>query len=1037
MTYSYPEIRNFSGLHLQANSFEVPDGALEEAKNAVITKDGILSKRRGFYEYLDPAGDTLNQLAVFNSTLMAIFSNGVSSLTDTGTSPNETGSRTDLSGETVEITGTRVSRVAESNKNLYFTTDNGVFKLESPSSAIFKSGIPPALDLRGDFLAANGPINGGSATSDGGQVAYRVVFGRRDANDNLLLGSPSDILGFANAKLVGVSWTRTSSTVTVTVGAGHNLITGMSVGVTGSSGGSPDVTAATYVLTGTTATTVDFTEAVADSSGTLDLSVTRKPRIEYSIPSEIDSVTNSPFVQFYRTSQTSDVDTSPSADFKLVTERDLTATEIANGFGIYDDGIDDILLGAELYTNPNSREGELQANTRAPLCDDISLYKEHVFYSNTVSRHFINLDVIDSTAMSDGDYVEFRTTDTATRRYVARDGVGNQTKTAESVAGTTTITVTYTSHGFAIGDTVFITKVTGTLTEQLYTLTGVTATTFTFVAATGESATALDFQGVQTLLSGTLYPMFTLDITSVSLAVRLRNTAQGLVKAINRDSSSVIYGQYTSGITGTPGKARFTAKGFGGAIQIRAIDAGAGAGFSPTLTTAYAGTESTNDDQANATFIAKPSEPEAVPLVNFLLIGARNKGILRTAPLRDSLIVIKEDGVYRITGDSVGSFVSTALDTTVICVAPSSVQIINNQVLMLSNQGFCLITENSVQIISRVIEDVIQPIVGLSDISTTTSGVAFETERIYICSTLQSGGSGNPSVSYVYNILNGSWTTWTEVFKQGAIDAKDTLHTITTANKINRQRKKQTKLDFAGQNYPVTVTARGWGGNVWGGFEWGSPENKAVVATSTQAAPQVDWILVVGNVITRITSVVAQGSNSYLLNFEKTSTVAITGDGWGEEEWGQFEWGSPSPILYAGYETKLKFSPFHGGLVGRFKQFAQMQLHQRGSALSGLEVSFGGAYSGTSAQVDWTSVGIGSDTGWGLGFWGEFGWGDEEGISILTGTQPGAIVRVYIPIRQQRSTFIQTILEHNRAAEEMNLQALTFAVRAFQERVSR
>jgi len=177
--------------------------------------------------------------------------------------------------------------------------------------------------------------------------------------------------------------------------------------------------------------------------------------------------------------------------------------------------------------------------------------------------------------------------------------------------------------------------------------------------------------------------------------------------------------------------------------------------------------------------------------------------------------------------------------------------------------------------------------------------------------------------------------------------------------------------------------------------------------------------------------------NSYNVTFENTSALPVTDLGWGLDPWGEFAWGNEVPILYAGYQTRIKMSPFHGGLIGRFKQFAQMQLHQRGASLSGINITFGGPQSGTSAVVNWTSGDFTSDAGWGLEPWGEFGWGNEEGIAILTGTQPGAIVRVYIPISQQRSTFIQAILEHNRAAEEINLQAMTFAVRAFQERVSR
>lgn len=1023
MTYSYPEIKAFQGLHLQSNSFDVPSGSLEDAKNVVMTKDKILSKRRGFYEYLDPGGDTLNRLATYEEKLIAIFNNGVSSIVDTGTNPNETGDRTDLTGEAVTIGSPRVSRFAQSNKNFYFTTDNGVYKLESATSTITKSGMPPALDIGGNFLAENGPINGGDSTSDGGQVAYRVLFGKRDSNDNLIVGSPSDILSLTNAKVVGVAWTRTSNVVTVSAGTGHNIAVGMSVSISASSGGTPEVGDGAFTVTAITSTTYDFAETAADSSGTLDYATTRKPRIEYSIPSEIDSVTPQPFVQIYRTSQTTDADATPTADFKLVTERSLTSTEIANGFGSFDDGIDDILLGSELYTNPNSREGELQANSRPPLCDDMALYKEHIFYAATTSRHLINLDVIDSTTMIDGDYIDVETVGTDFRRYVGRTGTGNQTAKSESVAGTTTIVVTYSGHGYAIGDTVFVSDITGTLTEGLYTLTAVTASTFTFVAATGETASELWFQGDTTSLSGTDYPMFTLDISSLSLAVRIRNTAQGIVKAINRDSLSTVYAQYTSGISGTPGTMRIFAKDFGGAIRIRAITTAAGSGFSPALGTAFANTVSTNDSQQNAVYIAKTSEPEAVPLVNFLLIGARNAPILRIATLRDSLIVVKTDGVFRLTGDSVGSFISTALDTTVICVAASSVATINNQVIMLSNQGFCLITESSVQIISRDIEDIIQPIVGLDDIETATSAVSFETERIYLVSTLQPSGSGSPTITYAYNILNSSWTSWDEVFAQGTISLGDKLHTITLGNVINRQRKEQTKLDFSGQNYDIQVTA--------------VVSSTTLTITSSLIAPEVDWVIVNNNVINRITSVVDLGGNSYNVTFSNTTTLGVTDLGWGLDPWGEFAWGNEVPIMYAGFETRIKMVPFHGGLVGRFKQFSQMQLHQRGAALSGLSITFGGPQSATSAVVDWTSVENTSDSGWGLGFWGEFGWGNEEGIAILTGTQPGAIVRVYIPIRQQRSTFIQPILEHNRAAEEINLQAMSFAVRAFQERVTR
>src|SRR5882672_1598751 len=107
MSYSFPEIKSFIGLHLQANSFTVPDGAMEVADNVVISKDKIVLKRRGFYEYYDPSSDTLNNLFVYQDRLLGVFSDKIGYFTDAGSSPNYTGTRSALSGATVAVTSPR------------------------------------------------------------------------------------------------------------------------------------------------------------------------------------------------------------------------------------------------------------------------------------------------------------------------------------------------------------------------------------------------------------------------------------------------------------------------------------------------------------------------------------------------------------------------------------------------------------------------------------------------------------------------------------------------------------------------------------------------------------------------------------------------------------------------------------------------------------------------------------------------------------------------------------------------------------------
>ena len=94
MAFSYPEIRSWQGLFLQQNSLSVPDGALETALNVVISKDGQITKRRGFYTFYTPVTGTLNRLFTYQNVLMAAFQSKLSYLTETGTIPNKTGVET-------------------------------------------------------------------------------------------------------------------------------------------------------------------------------------------------------------------------------------------------------------------------------------------------------------------------------------------------------------------------------------------------------------------------------------------------------------------------------------------------------------------------------------------------------------------------------------------------------------------------------------------------------------------------------------------------------------------------------------------------------------------------------------------------------------------------------------------------------------------------------------------------------------------------------------------------------------------------------
>jgi hypothetical protein len=1009
MAYNYPEIKNFLGLFSQQNSFTLPDGAMEIAENIVLGRDGICQKRRGFYEYYEPGSGTLNNLALYDSTLIAFFNSKVSYLTESGTAPNKTGSASDLSGATVLLSSNRVARSVQSNKNLYFTTDNGVLKLEAYNSSIYKAGTAPALDLRATFQAGtNGPVDADC------QLAWRVCYGRRDANDNLILGAPSDIVSLVNANITSCTYSSAGAgpyTVTVTDSAGHGLTTGTYVTV--SSATDTDANGS-YAITVTAPTTFTYQTTANPASGTLSYVPHYYTRLETTIPSDISTVNDGYFIQIYRTSQSLTSDVTPDSDFKLIEERKLTSAEISSRIFVFDDDIDDLLLGAELYTNPNSREGELQANARPPLCDDITVYKNHAIYGKCTSRHILDFSVIDTTGLADGDYVEVKV-DSTTRRYVARTGVGNENVTG-TVAndGSGNIQVTYTSHNLQNGDSIYIMNVTGgSLTEGTYYVINRAANTFEISTSSGganvayNSETALEFQGVT---NGT-YPIFYLNASGGSASLRLRETAQGLVKAINRDSSSLVYARYVSGLTEIPGKMRLEAKSFTGTIYMRGNDATTADAFSPVLATDFSTGDqvySRNDDLPNFFFSSKIGEPEAVPLTNSFPVGARNKDILRVVALRDSLIVLKEDGVFRVNGDSPSNFSVTVLDNTVVCLDPSSVVVLNNQVIALSNQGVCLITDSSVQIISRRIEDPIQAILGSSNLVGQTAAIAYESDRHYLLSTLEPNGTTN-GIVYVYNVLNDGWVTWDQTFKQGIVGNSDTLFLISTDNRILKERKFQTRLDFCGQNHATTVVSVA------------SDALTAVITCSTRAPTNGD-IIVQSDVINRVESSSLVSGNNYTVTFYRACNLVAAN----------------TPTLYEQYDSTIKLAPFHAGLVGRSKQFAQMQGHTKDESVTSVDISFSGNSYGESEVVTWSATEVGAaGTGWGNQPWGYFPWGNSDGVNITYGTKNAPIIRIYIPLFQQRNTYIQPRILHPHAGEAINLQSLSFAVRAYGERVSR
>lgn len=163
-----------------------PPGAMTIANNINIDRPGVAETRRGFEFY----GDVLTSPAIkgynYNDTLLWYLFNG-----DLVYDSDAVGTWVTYAGSFFPPTGSFIFST-QSSGNFYFTTNNGVYKLDSVTGTPRLAGVPAALDIQGAISGV------GNAIDPSSQVMYQVVFGYIDANDNLVLGAPSAFLFVSN-----------------------------------------------------------------------------------------------------------------------------------------------------------------------------------------------------------------------------------------------------------------------------------------------------------------------------------------------------------------------------------------------------------------------------------------------------------------------------------------------------------------------------------------------------------------------------------------------------------------------------------------------------------------------------------------------------------------------------------------------------------------------------------------------------------------------------------------------------------------------
>lgn len=477
-------------------------------------------------------------------------------------------------------------------------------------------------------------------------------------------------------------------------------------------------------------------------------------------------------------------------------------------------------------------------------------------------------------------------------------------------------------------------------------------------------------------------------------------TKQSLIRVLNQFAQTLVYAfDASDGSTPSalPGDFYLQEQNIGGGVF--SVFSSRTTAWSPTLDPTTPALSASGGGKGMG-FCSKFQEPEAVPLANTINVGNPNFEWLRCMPLRNSVIVLKADGLFQLTGTTF-PFTVTTLDTGTILTAPESPAVMNNQVFAYTNQGVVGITETGPGILSRPIENILQRISSYLFIQfpAVTFGAAYETDRKYLLSTIaEDDDYQKATIQYVYDTITESWTTYTYPIAIWDILESPTEHRLYVASAdpaypyLFQERKSFTRLDFADIEWPTTITA------------YNNTVTPPVVTVSDSSKAQVGWslaqLVVQGGIPTQILNI------SVITRIIDATHVAVTN---------AINW-DLSGLSFTAYEQPIpvdvRYCPIIGDVAGQvgnpgiIKFFQEIQLFFQDVNFDAIAVRFSSDFITGSTPIN--LVPTSASTGWGQFAWGQVPWGGNSSFSVQS-------IRTYIPLSAKRAHWLNLELSLSQA----------------------
>lgn len=295
--------------------------------------------------------------------------------------------------------------------------------------------------------------------------------------------------------------------------------------------------------------------------------------------------------------------------------------------------------------------------------------------------------------------------------------------------------------------------------------------------------------------------------TSGTAAQNIKDTAQALCQKVNLHPSCTVYAFYLSGPDDLPGKILLEERSLGGSAFY--VTASRATCWTPTgIPTSGTTQASSNDTFENGLYWSKPSQPEAVPLVNFKQVGSKESAILRILALKEALLILKEDGIYRLTG-SYPNFNVEVFDNSAKLIGPETAVLLNNQVFCLTDQGITAISDGT-RIVSQPIEDDIVAMFGdgLTTLKNQAFGVGFESARKYYLFMPTDSADTAPTVAHVYNTFTQAWVRHVLTKTAGVVEANQFYLADSDGPYVSQERRSFTFADYADHGTTTSIAAQ-------------------------------------------------------------------------------------------------------------------------------------------------------------------------------------------------------------------------------------